>query len=194
MIKLSRSARYVVCAVGLLLSTVFATPAWAGVIYELREVGSSAVIGTLRIDSPPASKTTGWSTTDPSDLIALRLEDSLFHLGTGNLLSTATTVSANILSLDGSNLDVGSLSIIFPSIIPSDPLDPTIDQYLSFVFGVPAGEDFLNLATIQTFPGGGSAIDNLFRFGNASVPEPGTTALLLIGLAGAGRFARRKRR
>ena len=87
-----------------------------------------------------SERNNGWSTTDPSDLIALHLEDSLFGLGTGNLLSTAATVSAALLSLDGSNLDVGSLAISFLTIIPSDPLDPTIDQFLSFLFGVHAGQ------------------------------------------------------
>jgi hypothetical protein len=193
MIKLSHCARCVVFAVGFLLSTVFATPTWASVIYELHDAGSSAVIGTLRIAAPPASRKTGWSTTDPADLIALHLENSLFGLGTGNLLSTAATVNAALLSLDGSNLDVGTLDIAFLT-IPSNPLDPTIDSFLSFVFGVLAGDDRIGLATIKTIPDGSQAFDDSLRFGDASVPEPGTAVLLMIGLAAAGRTARRKRR
>jgi len=193
MIKLSHCGRCVVCAVGLLLSTVFATPTWASVIYQFREAGTSGVIGTLEIATPPADATTGWSTTDPLDLIALHLENSLFGLGTGNLLSTAATVNAALLSLDGSNLDIGTLDIAF-LIVPSDPLDPTIDRFLSFVFGVLAGEDRIGLATITTFPDGSLAFEDSLRFGDASVPEPGMAALVVIGLAAAGRTLRRKRR
>ena len=189
----SHPARRIACAVGFLLSAAFATPTWANVIYELHDPGTLAVIGTLNIAAPPASATTGWETTDAADLLALHLDDSLFGLGTGNLLSTAATVNAALLSLDGSNLDVGTLDIAFLT-IPSNPLDPTIDSFLSFVFGVLAGEDRIGLATIKTFPDGSLAFDDSLRFGDASVPEPGTAVLLMIGLAAAGRTARRKRR
>ena len=193
----SHFPRRVACAVGLLFCILFATPGWAGVIYEFREAGTSDVIGTLEIASPPANATTFWSTTDPSDLVALHLENSVFGLGTADLLSIAATVGGSVLSLDGSNLDIGSVAISFPPILPADPLDPTIDQFLSFVFGVPAGSDFIGLATINTFPGGGVTTGDLFLFGDwtvAAVPEPGTAALVVLGLAVAGRAARRRRR
>jgi hypothetical protein len=202
MTQLSQPARCVARAVGLLLSTVFlctvfATPSGAGVVYEFRETGTSAVIGTLEVAEPPASATSGWSIVDPSDLIALHLRDSLFDLGTGDLLSAAASVSAAVLSLDGSNLDVGSIALSFPTIIPSDPVDPMIDHHLSILFGVPGGEDFIGLATIRTFATG-VVIEDLFVFGDwqeaSSVPEPGTAALVMLGLAAAGRIARRKRR
>jgi len=186
------------CALGLLLCPVFATPAWADVIYELHEAGTSAVIGALRIDSPPASGTTGWSSVDPSDLLALQLEDSLFHLGTGNLLSTAAPTLFFLFSFDGSNLDAGGFELSLP-IVPADPLvDPAIARFLSFVFTPSVGGDFIGLATLTTFPDGSVMPDNLVRLADASVPvpvpEPGTATLVVIGLAAAGRIARRKRR
>jgi hypothetical protein len=201
MTKLGKFAGRAMRAVGFLLTTVFfstvsATPVWSSAIYEFHDLGTSAVIGTFTIATPPASTTTGWSTTDPADLLALHLDDSLFHLGTGDLLSTGTATSVAIFSFDGSNLDVGSIFVSFPTITPIDPLDPTIDRFLSILFFVDGGTDFINLATISTFPGGRVVTDDLFRFGDATVPvpEPGTVALLVIGLAAAGRNARRKRR
>jgi hypothetical protein len=194
-----RWSQRVACAVGLLFCTLLATPSWASVIYEYREVGSSAVIGRLEIESPPASDTSGWSTTDPTDLIALTLADSVFGLGIGNLLPGAV-VGAAVLSLGGSKLDVGTVTLSFPTIIPPNPLDPTIDQFMSLHFGVAAGTDSIGLATISTFPDGSVTTTDLFRFGDwtavgaVPVPEPGTAVLVLIGLAAAGGAARRRRR
>lgn len=184
-------------AVGLLFCTLFATSSWASTIYEYHEMGSSAIIGTLEIASPPASASISWSTIDSSDLIALYLADSVFGLGSGNLLSSAATVGAAVLSLDGSNLDVGNIDISFQTIFPADQSDPTIDQFMSLQFGVPAGSDFIGLTTISTFPGGGVAIDDLFVFGDwtvGAVPETGSTVFVVIGLAVAGGVARRRRR
>jgi hypothetical protein len=191
--------RCVACAVGLLFCTLFATPTGAGVVYEYRELGSSTVLGTLEIDSPPASATSGWSTVDPSDLIGLSLADSVFGLGAGNLLSLAPPVSASLFSLDGSTLDVGSIAMTFPTIPPIGPADPSIDQFLSLLFGVAPGGDFIGASTVSTFPGGGGVVvSDVFSFGDWTVaavaPEPGTASLLLIGLAAAGRLVRRRRR
>jgi len=191
MIKLSRCVRCVVCAVGILLSTVFAAPTWASII-EFREAGTSAVIGTLNVASPPATPNTGWSTTDPSDLLALYLEDSLFHLGTGNLLSTATPTGVFLLSFDGSSLDAGGFAITL-LIDPSNPV--AVEHFLSFVFTGSDGGDFIGLGTTTTFPDGSQTEGpGVASLADASVPEPGTASLVLIGLAAAGRIARRKRR
>jgi hypothetical protein len=106
-------------------------------------------------------------------------------------------VGAAVLSLDGSNLDVGSLTMSFPTIIPINPLDPQVDRSLSFLFNPSGGEDFISLAIIRTFPAS-VEIENVLLFGDwqeaaSVVPEPATAALLAMGLA-AGRLARRKRR
>lgn len=188
----SHPAGRIACVVGFLISAAFATPTWASVIYELHDAGTLAVIGTLKIATPPASGTTGWDSTDPADLIALHLDDSLFGLGTGNLLPGASVIGA-VLSLDGSTLDVGSIDISLPTILPGSPADPTVNNYLSILFGVPGGGDFISLARIKTFPDSSVAIENVFFSADATVPEPATSALVMMGLAAAG-IARRKRR
>lgn len=190
----SHVPRRVAYAVGLLFCTLFATPAWAGIIYEFREIGSSIVLGTIEIESPPANAASGWSTTDPADVIALRLDDSVFGLGTGNLSTFA--VSAALFSLDGSALDIGAVALSW-TIIPVNPSNPTIDHFLSLQLGVPVGDDFIGLNTITMFPNNSVVFDDVSRFGDWTtaqvVPEPATAALVLIGLA-AGRVARRRRR
>ena len=197
----SHIPRRVVCAVGLLFCTLFATPTWASVIYEYREEGSSTVIGTLEIASPPASPTSGWSTVDPADFLALHLDDTVFDLGAGNLLSLPGTLlsGASALSLSGPNLDVGGLDVDLPAILPVDQLEPTADPFLSLMFDVPGGADFIGLLTLLSFPAGGLQTQRVALFGDwtaspvTAVPEPGTAALVLMGLA-AGRLARRRRR
>jgi hypothetical protein len=57
---------------------------------------------------------------------------------------------------------------------------------------VPAGGDFIGLATFLTFPDGSVIIGDLFLDGDwaaVAVPEPGTFALLGMGLLAAGRSA-----
>jgi PEP-CTERM motif len=180
------------CALGIVFLALFHAPSYASVIYEYRELGSTAVIGTLEIMAPPASTGSGWSTADSSDVIALFLDDSLFGLGPDNLLLAGGTLSVVIESLDGSKLDGGGVGITFPTIFPPSPADPTIDRTLSFAFDVPAGGDFIGLATFLTFPDGSVIIGDLFLDGDwaaVAVPEPGTFALLGMGLLAAGRSA-----
>ena len=95
-----------------LLLAMFSAASFAGVIYEYREVGSPKVIGTLEFD--------------PSGPIALFLDDAVFGLGSANLFSVGGEVT-------------GFISIIFPTIFPVVPTDPTIDHRLSIYLAHPLG-------------------------------------------------------
>jgi hypothetical protein len=173
---------------------------FAGVIYEYRQQASASVIATIEIQSPPASGNAGWSTTAPSDLIALFLSDAVFGLGTANVLSLGGSVGlSGISSLAGARLDAGTLGITFPSVLPSDPAAPTIDRSLSIQFDVPDGGDFIGLATISTFPNGQVLVADLFVFGDwlaqgtAAVAEPGTLTLVGVAFFAVGWMRGRKR-
>lgn len=190
-----RFFRLTLGAASFLLLAMSSVASFADVIYEYREDGSPTVIGTLRVASPPASANIGWSTADPSDLIALFLNDALFGLGSANLLSVGGTLgSPEIFSSDGTKLDGGGIGIQFPTIFPGVPTDPTIDQALSILFSPSSGEDFIGVATQFTFPDGSMAISDLFIFGNwvARVPEPGTLTLIGIALLAVGWSAKRR--
>ena len=181
------------CVLGIGLLTLSGTTSFASVIYEYRELGSTAVIGTLEIMSPPASTGSGWSTADLSDLVALFLDDSVFGLGTGDLLSAGGNLNVQISSLTGLTLDSGGMGITFPTIFPPEPDDATIDRSLTFTFDVPAGADFIGLSTVHTFPDGSVGIADLFLDGDwAAVPEPSTFALLALGILAAARSAWRR--
>ena len=181
-----RFSRFNLGVASCLLLAMFSSAAFAGVIYEYREVGSPTVIGTLEVASPPASASSGWGTAAPSDLIALFLNNAVFGLGSANLLSVGGTLGPiEILSLDGSRLDGGEgFGIDFPTIFPTDPTDPTIDYTLAISFGPSSGEDFIGVAGLFTFPDGSMVISDLFMDGNwvARVPEPGTPMLVAAGL------------
>src|SRR5688572_20979378 len=92
-------------AASVLLLAMFSSAAFAGVIYQYRQDGSPAVIGTLEVASPPASASIGWSTAASSDLIALFLDNAVFGLGSANLLSVGGTLPPEIQSLDGTTLE-----------------------------------------------------------------------------------------
>jgi hypothetical protein len=192
MTELRRWHPRVACAVSFLFCALFATPSAAGLIYNFREVGSSDVIGTFEIASPPATLTMGWTTSSPSDFIALSLDP----FG-GNLLSASADFGGTVLSLDGLNLDGGGIGINFPTIFPGRPGEPIVDRVMSLDFSGLAGSDLIGVGTTSTYPDGTVTIGDLFLAGDwtvAAVPEPGIAALLGIALAAAGVAAKRRRR
>jgi hypothetical protein len=183
-------------AASFLLLAMFSGASFADVIYEYRESGSPTVIGTLKVASPPASASIGWSTATSSDLIALFLSNAVFGLGSANLLSIAATLGPpEIQSLDGAQLDGGGFGINFPTIFPVNPSDPTIHQSLSISFNPSSEEDLISVATLFIFPNGQIAVADLFMAGNwaAQVSEPSTIMLLGIGFLGVLAVIRRRK-
>ena len=188
--RLLSASRMYLAALALSLFELSGGACFADVTYEYREEGSTIVIGTLEVKSPPANATSGWSTADSSDLIALFLDDALFGLGSDNLVSVGGTGGFAGTSLNGATLDSGSMGISFPPLLPSDPADPTVQKSFSLEFNATPGDDFVGLATVTRFPNGDVFIGDLFTFGDwvakgtAAVPEPGTLGLLGVGLFG----------
>ncbi len=78
----------------------------ASLVYEFRQSGVPTVIATIEFDSPPASATSGWTSTEPGDLVSLFVDDALFGLGAGNVLDLFDDfLTYDVASLDGSELD-----------------------------------------------------------------------------------------
>jgi hypothetical protein len=177
----------------ILLTVVPAYHASASVIYEFREVGSSTPTAFLEFASPPASDSTGWSTSDPADLLSFTC-DCLYPLG---VLPAGSTVTLSVSSPDGSRLDSGFFDVFY-TIPPVNPGDSLIEGVVNLSFDALLHGDTVSASAQEFFPDGSFVIIDFFTVEGdwtlQRIPEPTTGALLAIGLVMVGNRIRRARR
>ncbi len=178
--RLMWSSRYFRCALVLLLVGLPATSSSASVIYSFRETPSSPVLAWLEVAEPPASATSGWSTTDPADILAFYC-DCLPPLPPTAII----TLSLSITSLDGAQLDDGFFDVSY-TIPPLNVGDPTTIGGGLMLFGGLPGEDEISGGFTVYYPDGQILIGDYFPVsGNFVVPEPTVLALLSLGVVSA---------
>ena len=188
----SHSLRTVVLAC--LLSVIPLGHASASVIYEFREVGSSTPIASLEFASPPASDSTGWSTSDPADLLSF----TCYCLYPFGVLPVGATVTLSVSSLDGSRLDGGFFDVFY-TIPPVNPGDSLIEGFASLSFDALLHGDTVSASATEFFPDGSSLIIDFFSTNGdwtlQQIPEPAAGWLLGVGaLIVGGRLRRAQTR
>ncbi len=74
--------------------------------YEFRATPTGPVIGQIEFAEPPARPDGEWTSTDSGDLLALFLDDTLFGLGSGNVLDLFDDfLQYDVASIGGGELD-----------------------------------------------------------------------------------------
>jgi hypothetical protein len=168
--------------------SLFAGHAYADVIYQFETLGGD-VLGEMTFAEPPASGTAGWTSTDSNDLLSLFLDDATFGLGAGNVLDLFSSfLSYDIASLGGAELDfsVGGIQDNTPGGAAGG-----VSDFIQLSFGTGPNIDIVeSFANAAFVPGHWRVVDT---GPPTAVPEPGTLALLGLGLAGMGLIRRRRK-
>ena len=184
--RILRNTKYVLALA--MCGALFPAHAKADVIYDFVTLAGD-VLGTMTFAEPPSSSTAGWTSTDSADLLSLFLDDATFGMGAGNILDLFSSfLTFDVASLSGAELDftVGGIQDDTPGGAAGG-----VSDFIQLAFGTGP-----NIDIVESFANAAFVIGNWVVVDTGPptpVPEPGTLALLGLGLAGIG-FAKRKKK